>query len=236
MKKIISLFLTFFMTLALVGCANQKNKDDILSFFDAFHETLDASSGQIQGTITLKNEDTSSMRFDLSFSQKETIDLAFEMGIQANDQIEDDFLNFYIHDGKTYLNSMGVKTQSLAENIGIMPGQKLSFNDPFLSYTDDQLINFFDSSKKEKGTFIYEIKPKQIEKLLDSFGTIRISTARLETTQSKGLLKTLKLRLIGEQHINDKEAIIDVTIDCTFKNINQDLQITFPSDLESYQK
>ena len=151
MKKILTLIITCFLSLSLAGCSNSKNNDDILTFFDALDNTLNLKSAQINGTLDLKD---SKMNVDAQILQKEDLQVATSIGLVAGKNVQTNFLNFYIKDGKTYLNSMGTKTQSTVDKIGLKKNSKLNTYNPFLDLTDDQLCELFDSSKKENDTYI----------------------------------------------------------------------------------
>ena len=141
MKKFLTLIITCFLSLSLAGCSNSKNNDDILTFFDALGNTLNLKSVQINGTLDMKD---SKMNIDAQILQKEDLQVATSIGLVAGDHVKNNFLNFYIKDGKTYLNSMGTKTQSTVDKIGLKKNSKLNTYNPFLDLTDDQLCELFD--------------------------------------------------------------------------------------------
>ena len=142
MKKFLTLIITCFLSLSLAGCSNSKNNDDILTFFDALGNTLNLKSAQISGMKDSK------MNIDPQILQKEDLQVATSIGLVAGDHVKNNFLNFYIKDGKTYLNSMGTKTQSTVDKIGLKKNSKLNTYNPFLDLTDDQLCELFIKSKK----------------------------------------------------------------------------------------
>ena len=160
MKKFLTLIITCFLSLSLAGCSNSKNNDDILTFFDALGNTLNLKSVQINGTLDMKD---SKMNIDAQILQKEDLQVATSIGLVAGDHVKNNFLNFYIKDGKTYLNSMGTKTQSTVDKIGLKKNSKLNTYNPFLDLTDDQLCELFDSSKKENDTYKIETNNGVIE-------------------------------------------------------------------------
>ena len=53
----------------------------------------------------------SKLNVDAQILQKEDLQVASNIGLVAGKNVQNNFLNFYIKDGKTYLNSMGTKTQ-----------------------------------------------------------------------------------------------------------------------------
>lgn len=233
MKKIISLFLSFCLIFTLSGCKSN-NKEEALAFFDAFHETLNANSGYVHGRVQLKNETMSTLNFKFNFNQVNQIQLAFDLGLQSGKYTQDQFISFYIKEGKTYLNFMGTKTQSLAEKIGIHPNDKLSVSDPFLNFSDEELVNFFTASSKNENTYSFEMNNKAISQLLDSLGTIDIDQAKMDCTIQNKMLSSLNLSIKGYQQIEKQSANIDIQIQCSFKNMNQLDSISFPNDLDTY--
>ena len=150
MKKILTIILTCFLSLSLAGCSASKNNDDILAFFNALDNTLNLKSAQINGTLAMKD---SKLNIDAQILQKDELQVSSSIGLVAGKNVQNNFLNFYIKDGKTYLNSMGTKTQSTVDKIGLKKNSKLNAYNPFLDLTDDQLCELFDSSKKENDTY-----------------------------------------------------------------------------------
>ena len=116
MKKILTIILTCFLSLNLAGCSASKNNDDILTFFNALDNTLNLKSAQINGTLTMKD---SKLNIDAQILQKDELQVSSSIGLVTGKNVQNNFLNFYIKNGKTYLNSMGTKTQSTVDKIGL---------------------------------------------------------------------------------------------------------------------
>ena len=176
MKKIFTFFISTFMILNLAACSSN-NDDYALEFFSALDNTLELNSGHIQGTFTSNNEDASKIKFDLQLNQKDNLQLALDLDLEAGDNAEDNFLNFYIKDNKTYLNSYGTTSQSLLENLGINGSEKLSVYNPFLNYTDDELKALFTRSSKNGNNYSFTIDGSLISSYLDSMGSVTIEDA-----------------------------------------------------------
>lgn len=116
----------------LIWLPRQKNDDDILKFFDAIDTTLQAKSASIDGNITIQNgKNDSQMNVKGEFNQENQLQCAIHLGLEANKNVIDDYLDFYIKDGKTYLKNMSTKSQSLASKIGIKENTKISAYNPF---------------------------------------------------------------------------------------------------------
>lgn len=229
MKKILTLIITCFLSLSLVGCSNSKNNDDILTFFDALGNTLNLKSAQISGTLDMKD---SKMNIDAQILQKEDLQVATSIGLVAGDHVKNNFLNFYIKDGKTYLNSMGTKTQSTVDKIGLKKNSKLNAYNPFLDLTDDQLCKLFDSSKKENDTYTFKVNTSKLATLLDNMGSVKLDHATLVATIKNEKISHMILSFTGTQTVDDANADIDVSIELSIKKLNK---INFPNDLDNYK-
>lgn len=221
------------MILNLAACSSN-NDDYALEFFSALDNTLELNSGHIQGTFTSNNEDASKIKFDLQLNQKDNLQLALDLDLEAGDNSEDNFLNFYIKDNKTYLNSYGTTSQSLLENLGINGSEKLSVYNPFLNYTDDELKALFTRSSKNGNNYSFTIDGSLISSYLDSMGSVTIEDATLDATIEDNYITSLTLRISGLQDVETQQVIIDVTIECTLDQINSLDTVTYPADLENY--
>lgn len=233
MKKIFTFFISTFMILNLAACSSN-NDDYALEFFSALDNTLELNSGHIQGTFTSNNEDASKIKFDLQLNQKDNLQLALDLDLEAGDNAEDNFLNFYIKDNKTYLNSYGTTSQSLLENLGINGSEKLSVYNPFLNYTDDELKALFTRSSKYGNNYSFTIDGSLISSYLDSMGSVTIEDATLDATIEDNYITSLTLGISGLQDVETQQVVIDVTIECTLDQINSLDTVTYPADLENY--
>lgn len=233
MKKIFTFFISTFMILNLAACSSNNN-DYALEFFSALDNTLELNSGHIQGTFTSNNEDASKIKFDLQLKQKDNLQLALDLDLEAGDNAEDNFLNFYIKDNKTYLNSYGTTSQSLLENLGINGSEKLSVYNPFLNYTDDELKALFTRSSKNGNNYSFTIDGSLISSYLDSMGSVTIEDATLDATIEDNYITSLTLWISGLQDVETQQVVIDVTIECTLDQINSLDTVTYPADLENY--
>lgn len=233
MKKIFTFFISTFMILNLAACSSN-NDDYALEFFSALDNTLELNSGHIQGTFTSNNEDASKIKFDLQLNQKDNLQLALDLDLEAGDNAEDNFLNFYINDNKTYLNSYGTTSQSLLENLGINGSEKLSVYNPFLNYTDDELKALFTRSSKNENNYSFTIDGSLISSYLDSMGSVTIEDATLDATIEDNYITSLTLGISGLQDVETQQVVIDVTIECTLDQINSLDTVTYPADLENY--
>lgn len=231
--KIWTLILTILLVFSTTGCSS-KNENSILQFFDAFDHTLKMDSGKIEGNFSTKAKVDSSFHFTIYLDQKNELRFASKIDLMANQNEKKDFLNFYIKDGKTYLNSMGTKSQSLAKNIGIKKGEKINVFNPFLSYTDEELINLFKKAEKKGDTYSFELNRATLSSLLDSYGSIQISKATMDATIHKNVIQSLTLQIRGNQKINNEKVDTEISLDLQVNDYNRKVKIPYPSDLESY--
>ena len=235
MRKILSYVLVLGLLLCS-GCSKtNKNNDDILAFFDAFNNTLQVDSAHINGQLNMEKSNPYAIDIDLSFNQKEQIQLALSTDIAAESNKQEEYLQFYIKDGKTYLNSMGTKTQSTIDKIGLNENSTISMINPFLSFTDEQLCQFFTSSKKEGNHSAYTIDTSALASLLDSLGTLTINDATIECDIKDDVLENAVLKAQGTQKINEDSFDFIMTISLNVDQINSLDTINFPDDLDTYQ-
>ena len=101
MKKLLTFILTCFLSLSLAGCSHSKNNDDILTFFNALDNTLNLKSAQINGILTMKD---SKLNINAQILQKDDLQVASSIGLVAGKNVQNNFLNFYIKDGKNLDN------------------------------------------------------------------------------------------------------------------------------------
>lgn len=236
MKKLFTYFIVCVLSLSLVGCSSSKNNDDILRFFDAFHYTLDAKSANVTGSLDMKNnKNTSKIKVNASLIQEDKIQLALKLGLESNENTANDFIEFYIKDGKTYLKNRGTTSQSVASKIGIEDGKRLSSIDPFLSYSDEELENFFTASSRNGNTYTFTIDPDKLSQLLDNLGSVSVSEANVEATISKKHITHLKLYAKGTMSVSSKKTnTFEFTLNVQIKDYNQVKEVTYPDNLESY--
>ena len=231
MKKIFTLIITCFLVFSLSGCQNNtKNKEDILAFFDALDNTLQLNQANIEATLNINDQ---IMDIHAQINQKDKLQVKANVDLEANGNAQKNFLVFYINDGKTYLNSMGTKTQSTIDKIGLKENSKLNIYNPFLDFSDDDLIACFSSSSKNGNEYHFEVDTSKLASLLDSFGTISLEEASLDATIQNKKIKKMSLSFKGTQTLDEQSSDIDVSLSLTLKKYKS---IQFPSDLDTYEK
>lgn len=231
MKKIFTLIITCFLTLSLTACQNATtSKDDILAFFDALDNTLQINQANIDATFNMNEQ---IMYIQAQINQKKSLQVKAKVDLEANGNTQKNFLVFYIKDGKTYLNSMGTKTQSTSDKIGLKENSKLNLYNPFLDFSDDDLIECFNSSSKKGNEYHFDVNTSKLATLLDSFGTISLDKASLDATIKDNKIKKMTLSFTGTQTVDESSADIDVSLSLTLKKFTS---IQYPNDLDSYEK
>ena len=174
----------------------------------------------------------SKLNIDAQILQKDELQVSSSIGLVAGKNVQNNFLNFYIKNGKTYLNSMGTKTQSTVDKIGLKKNSKLNAYNPFLDLTDDQLCELFDSSKKENDTYTFKVNTSKLATLLDNMGSVKLDHATLVATIKNEKISHMILNFTGTQTVDDASANIDVSIELSIKKLNK---INFPNDLDNYK-
>lgn len=234
MKKIVTRFFIFCLILSLFGCSSSKNIDDIQTVFDALDNTLTVSSARLSGTIQYNTKTKQNIDYTIDFIQNGNLQVAAKIDLESQGNRIDDYLNFYIKDGKTYLNNMGTTSQSVVENIGIDPTKPLSIYNPFLDLTQKELAAIFQSSEKKDNVYTLTIDSKKLATLLDGMGTLSISKAAIVATVDKDHLSNLELNISGLQAFESTSYDVDIHLTCVIENYNSLKEIQFPKDLENY--
>lgn len=233
MRKIVTYIVSLSFIFLLCGCSN-KNEAYISDFTSAFNKTLQLDNATIEGNFFTKSNDSENeFDFSLEFNQKNELEAAASIDLVAGKQRQDDFLNFYLKDGKTYLNNMGTKSQSLAKNLGIQNDSKLDKLNPFLNYTNDEISSFFTSTSKNGDEYKFQLNPDKVSVLLDSYGTVSVNKAELTCRISDGILVQLDLSLEGEQNLDEHHVDSAIKIKADVKKIGA-TKIDFPEDLNEY--
>lgn len=234
MKKILTRIMALCLAFSLIGCSTHTNKDDIQTVFDAFDQTLNAESGKLSGDVKYSTGEEQTIHYTIEFIQKGNLQIKANLGLEANGNKIDDYLSFYIKDGKTYLKNMDTTSQSVATNIGIDVKKPLSIYNPFLDLTTDQLSALFKSTEKKDNTYTFTIDSSQLATLLDGMGALNISKATIQATVEKDHLSNLEMKINGQQTFDDKTTPIDIDLTCQLDQYNELDALEFPSDLETY--
>ena len=160
--------------------------------------------------------------------------MALSVDLESNGNRQEDFLQFYTRNGKTYLNSMGTTSQSDLSNLGIDASEKIAVYDPFMNFSDSELCDLIESSSKDGNTYSYTIDPSLISTLLDSLGTVDVESSTLDAVIENETLSSFTLDVSGRQTLEETSENIRFKIDCQIEDLNKLQSIAFPEDLESY--
>ena len=231
MKKIRILILSFALVLCS-ACSSSGQKPDaqqMQTFFTAINRLMEAKTLSTNGKLSSGNFHTS---FQLWIDQeKSPMEAAVIAGGGTAQEVA-----FFLKDGKTYLNYMGTKSQSVAENLGITKDTKLSFYNPFLDLNDEQKMEMFDSVSIQGNEYTFKISKDKLSSLLDSFGSITLSRADLKAVVEDGQIKSLSFDIIGSLSMGKASSSVSGTLELNDIQINEPLNIPWPSDLNSWPK
>ena len=230
MKKIFSLILALCLLVPLQGCT-KRSDSDITTVFRALNRTLQADSLELKGNVEVSQPQKMSLDMSVYMNQKSTPEIAVLLNAEGTDIIA-----FYLKDHKTYLNAMGTKSQSSAANIGMDGPKPFDIFNPFLDYSDDELIDFFTASSKKGDTYTLTMDPSKLSTALDRYGGIRISKGTLEATVKDDVITTLVMNLEGENQFTQKGMDTAMTITLHMDKYDENVQVPFPDDLNTYPK
>lgn len=142
---------------------------------------------------------------------------------------EDPILAFYIKNGKTYLNDDGVKTSSVASNIGLNVKKATDLN-PFTQLSPSQRSSLFNSVSASGDEYTLEINPNALEQMVDQYGAISLSKGVIKATIVNEAIKKLEVQASGTLNYG---ITLPFNILAKFSFEKTD-SITLPKDLDSY--
>lgn len=219
----------------MAGCSKANDTETAaIAFFDALHKTMSAQSLVVEGTGEAKAGLSGQLDVRVALDQKSDLQLAATTSLSAYGMKLDPFLDFYIRDGKTYLNSQGTKSSSTLSALGLDESTKLSAADPFLSLTDTEKAALFKSAAIKGDTYEFQLDPTRMGTLLDSMGGADISEGNVTAVISDGYVTRLSLHIAGTQTMDGKSQDFEFSIDLNADDINKDINIDWPSDLASW--
>lgn len=224
--KIISWLLVLpLCLLTLAGCGqNSSLKQASSTFFRAFNKVSSADSLDLAG-------DLGALGIAGDFQWKSNSDPQ-----QAALQIdtEEGTYSFYLNEGKTYLDALGTKSSSLAENIGIDADTRLRLPNPFLDMDETERDALFDSVKIEEDTYTFQINPDKLAAFFDSYGAVYVSSASLQCEIVDGEMKTFVFDMQGTYDIDIAQADTPIHIAVDILSADDPVDITFPNDLNTW--
>lgn len=217
------------LCLFLSACsAKPAEKSEIDTVFEAINHLCEAKTLQAKGS------------FDVTTFGKGDIELwienenQFQIAAQSNPGTKS-AIEFYLKDGKTYLNYHGEKTQSVAANIGIDSDEPMKFYNPLLDLSQEERDEIFTNVTKDGNTYSMEIDKYKLAQLLDNFGAVGVRQAVLSVTIENDEIRNISMNadirsaLMPASNIKMKFSL-DVI------SMNQKLDMPWPSDLDSYKK
>ncbi len=228
MKKALRLLLVFCTAICLAGCSKDQKTKDTDTFFTALNHLFEAQTLQLDGNVAFN--DTAGT-FGFWLDQKGRLSLALEIEPEGAKSIA-----FYIRDGKTYLNYMGTKTQSIVQNIGLKDDSKLSLYNPFLNLNRSERAALFDSISRNGNEYTFVINRNKLQALLDSYGSLSLDKAEMSAVIEEGELKELTLEVSGAINITGDPATVALDTQIHTEAMNESITIPYPDDLEQYAR
>lgn len=228
MKKALRLLLVFCTILCFAGCSKDQKTKDTDTFFTALNHLFEAQTLQLDGNVAY-NEAAGTFGFWLN--QKGRLSLALEIEPEGAKTIA-----FYIRDGKTYLNYMGTKTQSIVQNIGLKDDSKLSLYNPFLNLNRSERAALFDSISKNGNEYTFVINKTKLQTLLDSYGSLSLDKAEMSAVIEDGELEELTLEITGAINMTGEPTAIALDAQIHTEAMNESITIPYPDDLEQYAR
>lgn len=215
--------------LMFTGCQTNRNHSALTDlFFSSFNHLCEAETLSIDGTIRLSDLST-----DLYIAYNQSpLEIAITTNLPEDQQIE-----FYVRDGKTYLNFFGTKSQSLAANIGIDDSSAFIPN-PFLDLNRKEREAIFESITKEdeENVYTFTIRPVMMEKLIDDYGAANIERAVLKTKIVNDQFQSIELEVKGGLEIGTSTSPIDLSLSLDPIQVDVPVDIVFPADLTTWNE
>lgn len=225
MKKLPYLIPVLSVSFLLGGCGqDSKLRQASNTFFEAFNHLCEADTLSMDGHADLLGIDA-----DFTFALDSSDQQAALVADAKGQPIE-----FYIRNGKTYLNYLGTKSSSLAANLGIEKNTPLHLPNPFLELDGGQRAALFDKVQIDGDRYIFTLNRQKLAAFLDDYGAVDVQSASLETSIVNGQFESLRLEIDGTYDIDIASTPLDATL--TFDDIlvDQLVSIDFPSDLNSW--
>lgn len=213
----------------LGGCTSNKDNLETAAdtLFSAYNHLCEASSLSAKGSVDAQGIFATYTAAFTSSPQQLAINAKLGQG-------ETKPVDFYIKDGKTYLNYMGTKSSSLSQNIGINPEDGFHLTNPFLELDREKRADLFESVEVKENTYTFVVKNSTAEDVLDDLGAADVKKCILKATIEDDQIKNLYFQLDGA--LDTGSSAMDVALEATAEilSVDQPVDIQFPSDLDSW--
>lgn len=215
----------------LGGCSKQpQNRAELEQaanlFFESVNHLFESDAMAFEGEFTM-------MGSDLPYQAAIITDPA-QISLSAGWDADNPLIAFYLKDGKTYLNSMGTKTSSVAENIGLPSNGKLTLTNPFNELSRQDRLALFDAVSVNGNTYTFTVNPNELAKFLDSYGAVTIEKATLTAGIEDTILSDVSIDLKGTYAVDKASTALDFNGSLHVTELGDKVQIVFPDDLASY--
>ncbi|MCF0258408.1 MAG: hypothetical protein HUJ54_00985 [Erysipelotrichaceae bacterium] len=227
-KKTGILFLALIMMFCTACSSGQKpDVKQMQAFYTAFNQMLEAKTLYAKGKVSSGNFQTG---FTLWIDQdKRPLEIAF-----ATDPVMGKNIAFYVKDGKTYLDFMGTKSQSVASNLGIDKNTSLSLYNPLQDLTDAEKEELFASAAIDGDQYSFQFNTSKLASFLDSFGALTLSKANMFATVQNGKIKSIAFSAAGTISMGDSKSVFDGRLELNEIKINESVDVSWPADLDSW--
>ena len=228
MKKTGILFLALVMMFCTACSSGQKpDAQQMQTFYTAFNQMLEAKTLYAKGKVSSANFQTG---FSLWIDQeKRPMEIAF-----ATEPVLGQSVSFYVKDGKTYLDFLGTKSQSVASNLGITADTTLSFYNPLLDLTDAEKEELFTSATIDGDQYSFQFNTSKLASFLDSYGALTFAKANMYATVKDGKIKSIAFNAAGTISMGEAKSTFDGRLQLNEIVINQPVDVSWPSDLASW--
>lgn len=218
-------------SLLLSGCSQPASKQEELErasnlFFESVNHLFENDAVSFDGELSI-------MGMQVPYTAAIISDPA-EIALSAGSEQGSPLVAFYLKEGKTYLDYMGVKTSSVAENIGLPANGKLTLTNPFNELSREDRLALFDAVEIKGDIYTFTINPAELAKTLDSFGAVSIERATLSASIEDANLESLSLDLKGTYDIDTASSSLNFTGSLNVCETGNDVTIVYPDDLDTY--
>lgn len=214
--------------LLVSGCAKPADKQQAVDLlFGSFQRIAEAKSMKASGTADLAGI---SLPYQFEFDNEPEIGIAIEATAQGQP------VDFYVKDGRTYLNFLGTKSSSELSNLtggNSNAGSAASLN-PFLDLSREERMQLVDTVTVDNDVYTYTLNKSELSKAFDSFGTLTLTKAFLTASFNGEDLKTIDFTAGGTLSMDSESAPFDAHLTMNVDSMNENLTISYPDDLASW--
>lgn len=219
------------LCLFLLGGCSQNGQDleaAVDKLFSAYNHLCEADSLSAKGSIDAQGIFATYTAAYTSDPQQLAINATLGQG-------DGKPVSFYIKDGKTYLNYMGTKSSSVAENIGIKPEDGFHLSNPFLELSRKERADLFESVEVKDDTYTFTVKNSTAEEVLDDFGAADVKKCVIKAVIDDDQIKNIYFQLDGALAVGSSATDVSLEATAEILSVDKPVDIEFPADLDTWQ-